>query len=106
MKFSENWLRTFTNPPLASRALADALLMSGIDVETVEPVAPPFDGVVVAEVVVVATQPSSRVPGRAAIPATSAAETAEMAALAESLCSLSAATAATAAVVGWECSSP
>lgn len=50
MKFSENWLRTFVNPPLASRALADALTMSGLEVELVEPVAPAFDKVVVAEV--------------------------------------------------------
>ena len=50
MKFSENWLRTFVNPPLTSRALADALTMSGLEVELVEPVAPAFDKVVVAEV--------------------------------------------------------
>ncbi len=36
MKFSENWLRTFANPPLAARELADALSMSGLDVEHVE----------------------------------------------------------------------
>ncbi|HEX9685432.1 MAG TPA: phenylalanine--tRNA ligase subunit beta [Burkholderiales bacterium] len=36
MKFSENWLRTFVNPPLAGRELADALSMGGIDVEQVE----------------------------------------------------------------------
>jgi phenylalanyl-tRNA synthetase beta chain len=37
MKLSENWLRTFVNPPLAARELADALSMSGLDVEGVEP---------------------------------------------------------------------
>jgi len=37
MKFSENWLRTFVNPPLAARELADALSMGGLDVEQVEP---------------------------------------------------------------------
>jgi len=36
MKFSENWLRTFVNPPLATRELADALSMGGLDVEQVE----------------------------------------------------------------------
>ncbi|MEK7834570.1 MAG: hypothetical protein AAB298_00275, partial [Pseudomonadota bacterium] len=41
MKFSENWLRTFVNPPLASQALADVLSMSGLDVEAIEPAAPP-----------------------------------------------------------------
>jgi len=37
MKFSESWLRTLVNPPLAPRALADALSMSGLDVESIEP---------------------------------------------------------------------
>ena len=36
MRFSENWLRAFVNPPLAGRELADALSMGGIDVEHVE----------------------------------------------------------------------
>lgn len=59
MKFSENWLRTFVNPPLASRALADALTMSGVEVELVEPVAPAFDNVVVAEVLEVQKHPAA-----------------------------------------------
>ena len=37
MKFSDSWLRTFVDPPLAARELADALSMSGLDVEHVEP---------------------------------------------------------------------
>jgi phenylalanyl-tRNA synthetase beta chain len=37
MKFSDSWLRTFVNPPLAARELADVLSMSGLDVEHVEP---------------------------------------------------------------------
>ncbi len=36
MKFSESWLRTFVNPPFATRELADALSMGGLDVEQVE----------------------------------------------------------------------
>ena len=59
MKFSENWLRTFVNPPLASRALADALTMSGVEVELMEPVAPPFDKVMVAEVLEVQKHPDA-----------------------------------------------
>lgn len=50
MKFSENWLRTFVHPPLSTRHLADALTMAGLEVESIEPAAPPFTGVVVAEV--------------------------------------------------------
>jgi phenylalanyl-tRNA synthetase beta chain len=37
MRLSDNWLRTFVNPPLPARELADALAMSGLDVEGVEP---------------------------------------------------------------------
>ena len=59
MKFSENWLRSFVNPPLAGRALADALTMSGLEVETVEAVAPSFDRVVVAEVLDVQKHPDA-----------------------------------------------
>ncbi len=36
MKFSENWLRTFVNPPLATRELAEAVTMSGVEVENIE----------------------------------------------------------------------
>jgi phenylalanyl-tRNA synthetase beta chain len=36
MKFSESWLRTFVNPPLATRELADVLSLSGLDVEQVD----------------------------------------------------------------------
>ncbi len=59
MKFSENWLRTFVNPGFASAELAAALVKSGIDVETVEPAAPPFDKVVVAEVLDVQRHPNA-----------------------------------------------
>src|SRR5262245_34520976 len=37
MRLSDSWLRTFVNPPLAARELADVLSMSGLDVEGVEP---------------------------------------------------------------------
>ena len=42
MKFSENWLRTFVNPPLSTSDLAHALTMAGLEVEAIEPVAPAF----------------------------------------------------------------
>ncbi|HET9403817.1 MAG TPA: phenylalanine--tRNA ligase subunit beta [Burkholderiales bacterium] len=35
MKFSENWLRTFVNPPLATNELAQAVTMSGVEVESI-----------------------------------------------------------------------
>ncbi len=59
MKFSEHWLRSLCNPPLATQALADTLTFGGIEVELVEPVAPAFDNVVVAEVLSVTRHPDA-----------------------------------------------
>lgn len=59
MKFSENWLRTFVDPPYSSDELAHALTMAGLEVEAVEPVASDFDKVVVAEVLSVEAHPSA-----------------------------------------------
>ncbi len=50
MQFSEQWLRQYANPALSSEQLAHALTMAGLEVEEVVPAAPPFTGVVVAEV--------------------------------------------------------
>jgi phenylalanyl-tRNA synthetase beta chain len=59
MKFSENWLRTRVNPDLSSEALAHALTMAGLEVEALEPVAPAFNNVVVAEVLEVVKHPNA-----------------------------------------------
>lgn len=59
MKFSENWLRSFVNPPHSSDELAHALTMAGIEVESIESVAAMFDGVVVAEVLSVEKHPTA-----------------------------------------------
>ena len=59
MKFSENWLRTFVNPPLTSSELAHALTMAGLEVEAVEAVATAFDKVVIAEVLSVRKHPDA-----------------------------------------------
>ena len=50
MQFPESWLREFCNPPLSTAALADLLTMSGLEVENTRTAAPPFIGVVVAEI--------------------------------------------------------
>lgn len=42
MQFSENWLRTLVNPKLTSDELSHLLTMAGLEVEEVDPVAPPF----------------------------------------------------------------
>jgi phenylalanyl-tRNA synthetase beta chain len=59
MKFSEHWLRTFCDPPLDTAALAETLTMGGLEVESVEPAAPPFEGVVVARIVDVRPHPAA-----------------------------------------------
>lgn len=59
MQFPESWLREFCNPPLSTEQLADLLTMSGMEVEELRPVAPPFSNVVVAEVVQVARHPNA-----------------------------------------------
>ena len=59
MQFSENWLRTMVNPKMTSDELSHLLTMSGLEVEEVEAVAPPFSNVVVGEVLEVAKHPNA-----------------------------------------------
>jgi phenylalanyl-tRNA synthetase beta chain len=50
MQFPESWLREFCNPPLDTAQLAALLTMAGLEVEQLQPAAPPFTGVVVAQI--------------------------------------------------------
>jgi phenylalanyl-tRNA synthetase beta chain len=59
MQFPESWLREFCNPPLSTQQLADLLTMSGMEVEEVRSVAPPFSGVVVAEILTAEPHPQA-----------------------------------------------
>lgn len=59
MQFPESWLRSFCNPDLTTQQLADLLTMAGLEVEELQPVAPPFTGVVVAQVLEVAKHPDA-----------------------------------------------
>jgi phenylalanyl-tRNA synthetase beta chain len=59
MQFSEHWLRTMVDPKMTSDELAHLLTMSGLEVEEVEAVAPPFSNVVVAEVLEVTRHPNA-----------------------------------------------
>jgi phenylalanyl-tRNA synthetase beta chain len=59
MQFPESWLRQFCNPPIDSAALAELLTMAGMEVEEARPVAPPFSGVVVGEVLAVERHPNA-----------------------------------------------
>jgi phenylalanyl-tRNA synthetase beta chain len=59
MQFPESWLREFCNPPIDTAALAEVLTMSGLEVEELRPVAPPFSRIVVAEIVEAVTHPNA-----------------------------------------------
>lgn len=50
MQFPESWLREFCNPSLTTQELADTLTMAGLEVEELQPVAPPFTGIVIGEI--------------------------------------------------------
>lgn len=59
MKFSESWLRTFVNPDMERSALSHLLTMAGLEVEELDPVAPAFTGVLVAQVLSVEKHPDA-----------------------------------------------
>ncbi len=50
MQFPESWLRSLVNPALDTAQLAHAVTMAGLEVEALVPAAPPFNNVVVAEI--------------------------------------------------------
>ncbi|OQA33217.1 MAG: Phenylalanine--tRNA ligase beta subunit [Betaproteobacteria bacterium ADurb.Bin341] len=59
MKFSESWLNSFVDPGLSSEALSHLLTMAGLEVEELDPVAPPFGQVVVARIVDIHKHPDA-----------------------------------------------
>ena len=59
MKISESWLRTWVNPAVDSETLADQLTMLGLEVDELAPVAKPFTGVVIGEVLTVEQHPDA-----------------------------------------------
>jgi phenylalanyl-tRNA synthetase beta chain len=59
MQFPESWLRAFCNPALNTQELAELLTMSGLEVEELRPVAPPFHGIVVAEILTAEQHPNA-----------------------------------------------
>ncbi len=63
MKLSEQWLRQWVNPNIDSDTLTDQLTMAGLELDDKHPVAKPFTGVVVAEVVEVEQHPAERTSG-------------------------------------------
>ena len=59
MKFSEQWLRTMVNPSLSSEELSHLLTMAGLEVEELDPVAPEFNSVVIAEILTAEKHPDA-----------------------------------------------
>ena len=59
MKFSESWLRTLVDPKLTTEELSHLLTMAGLEVEELDPVAPAFGSVVVAQVLEVVKHPDA-----------------------------------------------
>lgn len=59
MKVSHNWLKAYVPHDLSPQELADALTMSGLEVEDVTPVGSPLAGVVVGEVLEVRSHPNA-----------------------------------------------
>ncbi|MFW0073044.1 MAG: phenylalanine--tRNA ligase subunit beta [Coxiella-like endosymbiont] len=59
MKLSEAWLREWVNPPISTEQLAEQLTMSGLEVSSVQPVAHPFEKVVIGEVILKEKHPNA-----------------------------------------------
>ncbi len=59
MKVSEQWLRDWVDLPLSGNTLAAQLTMAGLEVDHVEPAAPPFEKVVVGAVIALAQHPDA-----------------------------------------------
>ncbi|MBT8421234.1 MAG: phenylalanine--tRNA ligase subunit beta, partial [Gammaproteobacteria bacterium] len=59
MQFSEKWLREWVNPPISTDQLIAQLTGAGLEVDSVQPVAPALAGVVVGSVLSVARHPDA-----------------------------------------------
>ncbi len=59
MKFSEKWLRQWVHIDASTQQLVDKITMAGLEVDSVEPVAGAFTGVVVAEIVACEQHPNA-----------------------------------------------
>jgi phenylalanyl-tRNA synthetase beta chain len=59
MKFSEQWLREWVDPPVSTEALVEQLTMAGLEVDSVEPAGAASADVVVGEVLSVESHPDA-----------------------------------------------
>ncbi len=60
MKFSEQWLRQWVNPPVTTQELASQLTMLGLEVDCITPVAGEFSQVIIGKVVTVKSHPNAK----------------------------------------------
>lgn len=59
MNVSESWLREWVNPKITTAELVEQLTMAGLEVDSVQPVAGEFTGVVVGEIVSIEQHPDA-----------------------------------------------
>jgi phenylalanyl-tRNA synthetase beta chain len=59
MKFSEQWVREWVNLPGSTAELVDQLTLAGLEVDAVEPIAPPLSGVVVGRITALDPHPNA-----------------------------------------------
>lgn len=59
MRFSESWLREWVNPAVDTETLSHQLSMAGLEVDSVTPAAPDFNGVVVGLVTALEQHPDA-----------------------------------------------
>lgn len=59
MKFSKNWLQQWVDTPLTVEKLQQQLTMAGHEIDSIEPVAGEFSGVIVAEVISAVPHPNA-----------------------------------------------
>lgn len=59
MKFSEQWLREWVNPPVNTEELAEQMTLMGLEVDDIESVNPGLEGVVVGKLVEVSAHPDA-----------------------------------------------
>lgn len=59
MKVSEKWLREWINPALSTEQLASQLTMAGLEIDSIQPAAPHFEGVVIGKIVSVEPHPNA-----------------------------------------------
>lgn len=59
MKFSEQWLREWVNPPIDTAALIEQLTMAGLEVDALTPASGDFTGVVIGQVLSLEPHPNA-----------------------------------------------